>query len=109
MLVSDLRTIGNRLYYFRKRIGKTQAEIAEAAEVSDRTYADIERGTVNMRLETLVSICRALHITPDELLTEEPADLSAREDEVLGRLRTYSQKVQKSAYDLIEIYLNSLD
>lgn len=109
MLVSDLRTIGNRLYYFRKHIGKTQAEIAEAAEVSDRTYADIERGTVNMRLETLVSICRAPHITPDELLTEEPSDLSAREDEVLNRLKGYPQKVQKAAYDLIEVYLNSLD
>lgn len=109
MLISDYHVIGNRLLAFRKRIGMTQAEVAEAADLSDRTYADIERGAANMRLETLMRICRVLHITPDELLTEEPADLSAREDEVLGRLRTYSQKVQKSAYDLIEIYLNSLD
>lgn len=109
MLISDYHVIGNRLLAFRKRIGMTQAEVAEAADLSDRTYADIERGAANMRLETLMRICRVLHITPDELLTEEPADLSAREDEVLGRLRTYSQKVQKSTYDLIEIYLNSLD
>ena len=109
MLIFDLHTIGNKLLAIRKRMGMTQSEVAEAAGLSDRTYADIERGAANMRLETLMRICRVLHITPDELLTEEPADLSAREDEVLGRLRTYSQKVQKSTYDLIEIYLNSLD
>ena len=31
----------------RKKAGVTQSEVAEAADLSDRTYADIERGTVN--------------------------------------------------------------
>ena len=47
MLIFDLHTIGNRLLMIRKRMGMTQAEVAEAAGLSDRTYADIERGTVN--------------------------------------------------------------
>lgn len=109
MLISDFRIIGNRLLAFRKRSGMTQMEVAEAAELSDRTYADIERGTANMRLETLMRICRVLRITPDELLTENPTDLSVREEEVLSRLKGYPQKVRKAAYDLIEVYLNSLD
>ena len=78
MLVSNLAAIGNKLLAIRKRMGLTQAEVAEAAKLSDRTYADIERGTVNMRIETILRICNALHITPDEVLTEENAPLTAQ-------------------------------
>lgn len=35
---------GNRLLAQRKALGLTQAEVAERAGLSDRTYADIERG-----------------------------------------------------------------
>ena len=70
MLLFDLCAIGNKLLSFRKKRGMTQAEVAEAAGLSDRTYADIERGTVNMRIETLLHICAALYITPNDVLTE---------------------------------------
>ena len=71
MLIFDFHTIGNKLYAIRKQTGMTQAEVAEAAGVSDRTYADIERGSVNMRIETVLRICNTLHVTPDEILTED--------------------------------------
>ena len=63
MLIYDFRVIGNRLLAFRKKAGLTQIEVAEAAGLSDRTYADIERGSVNMRIETILRICDVLHIT----------------------------------------------
>ena len=49
----------------------TQSEVAEAAGLSERTYADIERGDVNTRIETILKVCDALQITPDAVLTEE--------------------------------------
>ena len=77
MLVFDLYTIGAKLYEIRRRKGLTQAEVAEKAELSDRTYADIERGHVNMRVETLLKICSALNITPNSILVvEEDINLS---------------------------------
>ena len=77
MLIFNLHTIGNKLLTIRKRMGMTQSEVAEAAGLSDRTYADIERGTVNMRTETILRICNVLLITPDEILTEENTSVSA--------------------------------
>ena len=56
MLIHDFSKIGEKLFAFRKKIGMTQFEVAEAAGLSDRTYADIERGSVNMRVETLLKI-----------------------------------------------------
>lgn len=41
MLIFDFHTIGNKMLSERKRIGLTQAEVAERAGLSDRTYADI--------------------------------------------------------------------
>lgn len=67
MLVTNMHIKGNKLYEIRKRSGLTRAEVAERANLSDRTYADIERGSSNMRAETLIGICNALHITPNEI------------------------------------------
>lgn len=108
MLIYDFRAIGNRLLAIRRRQGLTQAEVAEAAGLADRTYADIERGTVNMRLETILRICQALHITPDEILTQPPAPLAARQEELLARLNACSEKDRATALRLLEVFLQSL-
>lgn len=108
MLIFDLHTIGNKLLLVRKRMGMTQAEVAEAAGLSDRTYADIERGTVNMRAETILRICNALHITPDEILTEERTYPSAQQAELWERLNACSPKNKETALQLLSVYLKSL-
>ena len=108
MLLFDFRSIGNKLLAFRKRLGFTQAEVAEAAGLSDRTYADIERGTVNMRLETILRICKALRITPDQVLTEEPTSISIKKEELLARLDACSPKEQETAFAILSAYLTSL-
>ena len=109
MLIYDFTTIGNKLFAFRKRMGMTQAEVAEAAGLSDRTYADIERGSVNMRIETILHICDALHITPDEILTEKDSDQISRQDEIWERLNSCSPKDKETALRLLTVYLQSLD
>ena len=104
MLVFDFLAIGNKLCLIRKNTGMTQAEVAEAAGVCDRTYADIERGTVNMRVETLLRICRVLKITPDEILTSD-TDLSS--EEVLALLNSAPDKSKKTALKILEAYLQN--
>lgn len=109
MLLFDFRAIGNKLLSIRKRCGLTQAEVAEAAGLSDRTYADIERGTVNMRIETILRICNALHITPDEILTEDTSTQTQQQELLLQRLNTCNPKDKETALKLLSVYLQSLD
>ena len=104
MLVFDFLAIGNKLCMIRKAMGMTQADVAEAAGVCDRTYADIERGTVNMRVETLLRICNVLKITPDEVLTSD-TDLSY--EEILNLLNSASNKNRKTALKILEAYLQN--
>lgn len=108
MLVFDLQAIGNKLLTIRKRMGMTQAEVAEAADLSDRAYADIERGLVNMRIETILRICDVLHITPDELLTEESSSLAIQQEELWHRLAACNPKERETAFQLLSVYLKSL-
>lgn len=108
MLIFDLRLIGNKLLNIRKRMGLTQAEVAEAAGLSDRTYADIERGSANMRTETLLRICDVLHITPDEVLTEENSLLTPQQEELINRLNACSPKDKETALQLLSVYLKSI-
>ena len=108
MLVFDLHAIGNKLLAIRKRAGLTQAEVAEAAGLSDRTYADIERGCVNMRTETILRICSVLHITPDEILTEENAPLTTQQGYLWERLNACSPTDKETALHLLSVYLQSL-
>ena len=108
MLVFDLHTIGNKLLDIRKKKGMTQAEVAEKSGLSDRTYADIERGSVNMRTETVLRICKALHITPDEILTEDNISISAKQEELWQQLNECSPKDKETALNLLAVYLQSL-
>lgn len=108
MLIFDPQAIGNKLLAVRKKKGLTQAETAEAAGLSDRTYADIERGTVNMRVETMLRICSALDITPDDVLTDESSSLTARQEELWERLSACSMKDRETALAILAIFLRSV-
>ncbi len=108
MLISDMYVVGNKLFAIRKKAGMTQEEVAEAADLALRTYAELERGNVNMRIETLLRICNALHITPDELFTQTDSDLTVDQEEILARLNACSPKHKETAYKLLSVYLQSL-
>lgn len=107
MLIFDLKVIGNTLYKFRNKKILSRAEVAEKAGLSDRAYADIERGSVNMRVETMLKICKALEITPNDIFVEKksgPID----EEEVVRMLHTVSPKEKITALELLQVYIESL-
>ena len=109
MLLHDLRQIGNNLLTFRKKQGLTQMELAEAAGLSNRAYADIERGTVNMRVDTLLHICEALHVTPNEILTQNDEFLSSfTQKELTEKLNSCTIKEKETALQLLTVFINSL-
>lgn len=108
MLIFDFRSIGNKLLGRRRLCGMTQSDVAEAAGLSDRTYADIERGGVNMRIETLLKICSALDITPDDILTDY-SELNESQCGIFERLENCAPKDRETALNLLTVYLDSLD
>ena len=109
MLVNNNQKIGNKLFSIRKRAGLTQAEVAEKANISDRTYADIERGDSNMRAESLINICNALQITPNDIFVDNDTTLELQQEELIKRLNECTPKEQETALELLNVYLRSLN
>ena len=108
MLISDLRTIGNNLLMFRKKAGLTQAEVAELAGLSDRTYADIERGSANMRVDTLLRICKVLKITPDNIFISDESNNNIFLDQLFEKLENCTPTEKNTAGKLLSVYLDSI-
>ncbi len=104
MLINDPYQIGNRLLAIRKKAGLTQAELAEKAGLADRTYADIERGTSTMRISTLMSLCRVLNVTPNDILIEEENNAPTAE-EILSSLKDAPPHQRDVTYKIIKLVL----
>lgn len=66
----DLTSFGMRVRRKRKEIGITQAKLAELCEVSVPFIGHIERGSRSPSLESLLTICQVLKVTPDYLLQD---------------------------------------
>ena len=105
MLIFDFARIGNQLFAIRRRMGLTQADVAEAAYLSVRTYADIERGKVNMRVATMLNICRVLRITPDEILTTDERSVAKKQEILFKKLESCSAKDKETALKLLSVFL----
>lgn len=107
MLIFNLNIVGNNLYKVRKVNGLTQAEVAEKAELSDRTYADIERGNTIMRIDTLLKICNALHITPNDILVKDN-NIEITEQDIADAIKNCSNNEKETALRLLSVYIDSL-
>ena len=66
----DYIGLGRRIRVRRKALGMTQEQLAELAGLSDTYVGHIERATRVPSLSTLVSICYALEISPNELMCD---------------------------------------
>lgn len=62
------KAVGRRLYLARHQHGKSQKQIAEAVGVDYRTVSAYENGILSIDTEMLIQYCRALGMTPNQLL-----------------------------------------
>ncbi|WP_419544507.1 helix-turn-helix domain-containing protein [Negativibacillus massiliensis] len=71
----DYSAVGKRISLIRKNRGMTQEQLAEKAELSNIYISHIENSRSIPSLETLMKLCSALDITPDEVLLGTKQDM----------------------------------
>lgn len=69
-----LQEIGVRITELRKRLGWTQEELAENADLTPQFVSYAESGKRAMRPENLLKLSRALNVSADYLLTGDIVD-----------------------------------
>ena len=73
----DYKRLGKRIREERLRLNLTQAQLAEAVDISDTYMGAIERGERSLTLDTLVRLVNRLGITIDYLLSDSVMDSDA--------------------------------
>ena len=67
-MLNDYSLIGKRLAAIRKDKKLTQEKLAELTDLANNYISNIENSRSIPSLETLVKLCNALEITPNDLL-----------------------------------------
>ena len=82
--------LGNRIKRLRKELGISQKELAERIGVSNSRVSNWEQGINRPDADILADICKALNVSPSELLDVRlsPEDLSEQERKVIMAYRT---------------------
>lgn len=70
----DYKKLGKRIREERLRLNLTQAQLAEAIDISDTYMGAIERGERCLTLDTLVRLVKRLGVTVDYLLSDYVSD-----------------------------------
>ena len=70
----DYKRLGSRIREERLRLHLTQAQLAEAVDISDTYMGAIERGERNLTLDTLVRLANRLGVTIDYLMSDYVSD-----------------------------------
>lgn len=70
----DYSKLGKRIREERKKLNLTQAQLAEAIDISDTYMGAIERGERSLTLDTLVRLVERLGVTVDYMLSDSVSD-----------------------------------
>ncbi|MBI4849710.1 MAG: helix-turn-helix transcriptional regulator [Nitrospirae bacterium] len=65
------RKLGQRIRELRKSAGITQEELGERAELNYKFIGELERGQVNVSLDSIVRIAEALRVKIGDLFSKE--------------------------------------
>lgn len=106
--VYDKMKVGMRAQNKRIELRYTQEQLAEMIDRSVRLVADVERGAVGMSVETLLAMCDALEITPNDLLLENTDYSDSEQIWLINALSSSAPEVRRTAIELMRVYLRSV-
>lgn len=107
----DREAVGGRLRCRRKQLGWTRKFVAERAELGEKYYSDIERGTCGMSIETLISLTKLFGYTMDELLYgEETGAPGLKKGELLLKnLECLPEEAQDCCLQMLFLFMKGLE
>lgn len=88
----DYHLIGDRIARRRRELKRTQAVVAEQADLSNQYLSNIERAVSIPSTEVIMRLALALDTTPDEFLVGTARDTGEKWREVAELLRDMDEK-----------------
>lgn len=101
---TKLADIGRRLRQRRTELGLTREKMAELADIGSGYYGQLEIGTSQMSLDTLLKLAQAMHVSTDHILFGDdrtPGDASP----VIDLLNRCTPRELKLAEEVLKLFL----
>lgn len=111
----DRLAAGERIRIKRTLLGFTQDEVAEKINRAPKYYADIERGSCGMSIETLLALSETLNMNLDYILfgkTHSEKEFRSNTNSisaVIELLDSSEPRKQKYALALFKVFLAAYD
>lgn len=101
------KIIGLRIMLRRKHLGISQKELASLSGISDNQVSNIENGICFPRMNTLLSFCRILDVSPDYFIIG--AIHRKFDKDILDMVAFCSPDEQKTIWLLVNTYIHRKD
>lgn len=107
----DRLAAGDRIRLKRTLLGLTQDEMAERINRASKYYADIERGSCGMSVETLMAISASLNMSLDYIIYGKSEtgheDMQHTEEvsAIVDMLDCAQQRNRKYALEMLKLFL----
>ncbi|RKJ78485.1 helix-turn-helix domain-containing protein [Butyricicoccus sp. 1XD8-22] len=100
----QLAEIGQRLRQKRNELGLTREKFAELADIGAGYYGQLEVGTSQMSIDTLIKVSRAMHLPMEYILFGEGYEpgSTAAVQELLSRC---TERELRLAEEMLKLFL----
>ena len=97
-----IKNVGEKLGCLRQKAGFSQNDIAKKSNCKKNHISEVERGVSRLTVYQLECYCRALHITPNEIMGYELDRLSADEIDLIRKFKRLDSEQQDSILKLLK-------
>lgn len=106
----DRKEVGRRLKNCRKQLNWSREYAAEKAGLAEKYYADIERGTCGMSIETLLAITKLYGMTMDGLIygAEEQGQKAERNTILIKNLESLPEEARNYCVEMLLLFMKGI-
>ncbi|MFR3251760.1 MAG: helix-turn-helix domain-containing protein [Eisenbergiella sp.] len=107
--VYDRIAVGERLRTRRETLGWSRAKVAEQIGIVDKYYADIERGTCGMSIETLIGLSKLYGMNMDDLIYGQTECSDVLREETFRRgMEGLSEQAQSYCLKMLGLFMEGM-
>lgn len=101
----DRTVVGLRLKKCRKQLGWSRGYVAEKIGIVEKYYADIERGTCGMSIETMLALAQLYQLSLDEFIYGQK---ESEEGDLAEQLNRLSPQEKEYCTELVYLFLKGV-
>lgn len=104
----DRSAVGARLTKRRKQMGISREYIASKIGIVEKYYADIERGTCGMSIETMMALAKFYDLSLDEFIYGAEKQPELDENFLSEQIRSLSPQVKECCAELVCLFVKGI-